>query len=354
MGQQMLERIGLGSYFNTTTPSELRALELDDYLNNYELFYTGRHAVKYIIDALLLTRAGNTIWLPNYYCQHVTRWMHKCYSNISFYEIEPFSPEATFSLDQFTEEQDIVILNNFWGLYTYTIPNSKNRPVFIEDHSHGWLSNSCLHSQADYCFASLRKTLPIPLSGIAWSKTNHLDFGAANTFEQESFIGAWDDMEKAMAMKTALLNGSTAYQKEDYLSKIFDFEHFLDQQHQVVALYEAHKKEIRSYLHKDYRAYKTENLAYLSGKIENTKAFKILDSAKNFTFGLSLVFKDRETLSDVKSYLVKNNIFPAELWPDNPSTSDWKYLINVHTDFRYTFADMDYIAKTLNDWTVTQ
>lgn len=351
MTSQHLQQLGLGSSFNAIEADTLADFPIKDYIEEYQLFYTGRHAIRHLIDALSNTKKIQTIWLPEYYCQHVTAWLREVYENrISTYAINPFNPIADVDIYSFASADDLVILNNFWGLYTYKIPQQKNRPIYIEDHSHGWLSKPCLQSTADYCFASLRKSLPIPLGGIIWSKRVKLPKPAANTDAQTEFMTAWDEITKAMRLKTALLEGDIAVQKSDYLSIIDTFEHFLHEQHAVVAVFEAHKNEMIAFLSKDYKRYKKENLSFLKTHMLPTTAFTILYAENDFTFGLPLLFKDRDTLVAIKTMLVANHIYPSELWPDNQSTTALKYLLNIHVDFRYNHQDMRYITKILNNW----
>ncbi|MDP5232006.1 MAG: hypothetical protein NWQ38_16550 [Cellulophaga sp.] len=351
MISQHLQQLGLGSSFNAIEAHSLADFSIGDYVKEYQLFYTGRHAIRHLIDALSNTKKIQTIWLPEYYCQHVTAWLRKVYENrISTYAINPFNPKADADIYSFASADDFVILNNFWGLYTYKIPQQKNRPIYIEDHSHGWLSKPCLQSTADYCFASLRKSLPIPLGGIIWSNSLKLPKPAANTDAQTEFMTAWDEITKAMALKTALLKGDNTIQKSDYLNIITKFEYFLHEQHSVVAVSKIHKEILVQFLSRDYGYYKKENLAFLKQYLLDTENFKVLYSKNDFTFGLPLVFKDRENLNKVKKELVENDIYPSELWPDNHCTTDLKYLLNIHVDFRYTLEDMNHIATTLNTY----
>lgn len=351
MTSQHLKQLGLGSSFNQITENTLIDFNIHDHLNDYQLFYTGRHAIRHLIDRIKETKEIHKIWLPEYYCQHVTAWLRQVYQDdIAIYTIYPFDSKTAFDTYNFATANDIVIFNNFWGVYAYAYPNEKNRPIFIEDHSHGWLSKPCLNSTADYCFASLRKTLPVALGGIIWSTQHNLPEPEEDTSSQNDFMHAWDEITKAMALKTALLKGDNTIQKSDYLSIITKFEYFLHEQHSVVAVSKIHKEILVQFLAKDYGYYKKENLAFLKQSLLDTDNFKVLYSKNDFTFGLPLVFKDRENLNKVKKELVENNIYPSELWPDNHCTTDLKYLLNIHVDFRYNLEDMDHIATALNTY----
>ena len=61
-------------------------------------------------------------------------------------------------------------------------------------------------------------------------------------------------------------------------------------------------------------------------------------------------FNNLEDFTDFKTYLIKQNIFPANLWPSNNLDLEWKYFYNIHVDFRYTIDDMAFLAETINNW----
>lgn len=355
MKTEHLKLLGIGSSFNAVEARTLENFNLENYIKKYQLFYTGRHAIRHLIDHLQETKTISKIWLPNYYCQHVTAWLKQVYQNsIETYSINPFEIKTSFNSYHFASSEDIVILNNFWGIYNYHLPQEKNKPIFIEDHSHGWLSDSCLHSNADYCFASLRKTLPVPLGGIIWSNKNSLPEKSKNFKEQRDFTIAWNEILKAMKLKTKKLHGDESILNQEYLQLIAEYEQFLHEQHQVVTVQQEHGNVLKTFLNKDYRSYKSVNLSYLIPQIKTNNFFQIISLKKDFSFGLHLVFKDRAVLNMLKSDLIRNKIYPSELWPDNAIEFELKFLLNIHLDFRYSKKDMDFIAITLNNWVLNQ
>lgn len=350
----MENKAGIGSFFHSTDADAITNFNTQDYITNYSLFYTGRHAIKYIFDKLIAEENIAKIWLPKYYCQHVTSWLQKCYSTIHFYTIDPFNPEHQLNVLDFATDKDIVLLNNFWGLFHYNIPTTANKPFCIEDHSHGWLSSGCLTSKADYCVASLRKTLPIPLGGILWQpngKTQNNNTSIGNV--DPVFYDNWDLVNKAMQLKQNYIYNNSVNDdtlKQKYLNLISDSENYLQHQYQVISVKEEHRKLIGLYLNKNYTHYKKHNLEYLIQNLNKNDNYLILKNNKNTTFGLHLVFKDLDTLQSVKKHLIQKGIYPSELWPGNEQTNSWSFLLNIHIDFRYTIKDMAYIAASLNQW----
>lgn len=349
-----LNSIGLGSFFHKTEAEDLPHYNLSLFIPNYELFYTGRHAIKYLLKDLLSKNAYSTIWLPKYYCQHVTAWLQQNFSNINFYTINAFCKEdESLHILNFATANDIVILNNFWGVFEYQLPKTKKKPIIIEDHSHGWLSPSCLQSKADYCFASLRKTLPIPLGGILWKPNgSKININSLLLKKDQEFYNNWDTIEKAMQLKTDYFKNNITNNKDVYLNLIAQSENYLHTQYNVITLKEQHKKYIEAFLHKNYTKNKKENLKTIYTAIETNNNFKVIKYNKLVTFGLQLAFKERTSFNLLKSHLISNDIYPSELWPGNDtSDKNYNFLLNIHVDFRYSKNEALHIVTTINKWT---
>ncbi|MEP0213481.1 MAG: hypothetical protein ABJD66_09730, partial [Cellulophaga sp.] len=298
----------------------------------------------------------STIWLPKYYCQHVTNWLQQNFSNINFYSINAFcKTEEQLRILDFATENDIVILNNFWGVFEYQLPTTKKKPVIIEDHSHGWLSTGCLQSKADYCFASLRKTLPIPLGGILWKPNGQkININGLLLKQDQNFYENWNTIEKAMLLKADYLKNNITNNKDVYLNLIAKSENYLHKQYDVIQLKEEHKQYIKTFLNKNYTKTKTLNLETIYTAIKPSDNFKVLRYNNLVTFGLQLAFKERTLFNSLKLYLISNNIYPSELWPGNETNIvNYNFMLNIHIDFRYTKNEAEYIVETLNKWTKT-
>ncbi|WP_158976806.1 hypothetical protein [Cellulophaga sp. L1A9] len=344
-----INTIGLGSFFPKTNAASLEEFDALRSIQNYALFYTGRHAIKHVLTLLQKRRNIRKIWLPKYYCQHVTSWLKTNFDGIDTYDIDPFFENSTLNFEEFATDEDVVILNNFWGIYEYKIPTQTNRATFIEDHSHGWQSAACKESKADYCFASLRKTLPVPLGGILWQPNGQEKLSVDEHSITEDFSRVWNQIDKAMTLKQnfkAKAIGSV----NEYLKSIGETESFLHHQYTVIPVEKEHKAYLLKYISKDYNAVKNNNFKYIIKKIAPNSEFEILKKEKHTSFGLELVFKHRDSFDTLKQHLIHNKIYPSELWPDNSLDHHYKYALNLHIDFRYTEEAMDYIAAQINSW----
>lgn len=341
---------GFGSSFSYI---EYNDKAINDCPNNFlpintKLFYSGRHAIKYVIDRILLDQDITTFWIPEYYCQHVAKWLKTNYNNIKTYPVNPLHHNHMINGDEFMGPNDVILVNNFWGISQCLFQCTIKQTLVIEDHSHGWLSNSCKQSKADFCIASLRKSVPVPLGGIAWKpngeKIKDIEAPLSNVFDT-----IWNNIESSMSMKkeyefTEFKNESL---KNDFLKLVYEAEDAMHHNFELVTVNDSHRTLICDYLKIDYLKLKQKNFKALIASLKNNKAFNIV--TKNTTpFGLTLHFNNFEFMSAFKTYLVKSNIYPSLLWPDN--ITNYGYFLNIHIDYRYNEIEMQHISNIINNF----
>ncbi|TDS13431.1 hypothetical protein DFQ03_2720 [Maribacter caenipelagi] len=344
--------IGYGSFIEGTYGRKLPQVTKPDFGETI-LFYAGRYALKYLIKRISADTDIDTIWMPQYYCPFVKEWMHHEFDTIKYYYVDPFDASSKIDWSQFKSTNDVVMVNNYWGLKDTDIPDG-DRPIIIEDHSHGWLSEGSLNSKADFCFASLRKTLPIPMGGIAWkpkaSKSN-ICLNKSDIFDGYAGVNpmnnAWNTIVGSMQLKE---NCSEHHQKERYLEQYMNGELMVRSIYDVYEVSAPHADFINQHIHTDFNSFKKRNADYTFSKLHKNNAFKIVRHETKAPFGLLLAFKSLDTLNELKKHLVTNQIYPALLWPKNDLTTTYTYLLNIHMDYRFDTNDLDYIITTINNW----
>ena len=292
--------------------------------------------------------------MPKYYCPFVKNWLEINFKNIKYYNVNPFDTEAQVDFTPFNQHKDLILVNNYWGLKMYNLPKDQ-RPIIVEDHSHGWLSKGCIKSEADFCIASLRKTLPVPLGGIAWkpkeskSKVSLPQINSkTNNNTQVTMQTAWSKVQLAMNKKSSCIS---VKHKNEFLTLYSEGEQLLRDTHEILPLKTEHATVVKHFLFKNFNGYKKKNLNYIKSLLTPNTDFKILDNSNHIPFGLLLIFKDSEKLTTLKKFLISKSIYPAELWPENQIGYNYKFLLNIHIDFRYNTTDLNYIAEKLNLWT---
>ncbi|MBQ0740833.1 hypothetical protein J9332_41830, partial [Aquimarina celericrescens] len=79
------------------------------------------------------------------------------------------------------------------------------------------------------------------------------------------------------------------------MSKISTTEVYLHNHYKVVSIKKEHRDMMEKYLNFDYNKPKQSNLNILFSNLIKTDKFKIIKKGNIVSFGLNLVFKDKET-----------------------------------------------------------
>jgi hypothetical protein len=223
-----------------------------------------------------------------------------------------------------------------------------NNAFIIEDHTHDLTSEWALNSTAHYCFASLRKSLPVAAGGIVWSPQK---------LELPEVMAEKDVSAAACYIKLSAMHLKKAYLNQHYNDK----QAFRNLYTSSESLFEAHETNgalpsiIQSAINtipiEILRARKINNYKYLSNAVHKKEIIwqpKIQDGCP---FGFILFFKEASERDKMKAYLIKNNIYPVVLWPNQKETEAKAFsekILLIHCDVRYNSADMQCIAETIN------
>lgn len=135
-------------------------------------FATGRAALIALCRNWIRAHPNARLFVPEYFCSEVVSSL--CVANvpIEFYADDPrlSGPE----LDRLPVSRwDMVLAVNYFGIRSaaqWTAWRDVTPSIaLIEDHTHDPQSRWAMSSRADFAFASLRKTIPVPDGAIAWS-----------------------------------------------------------------------------------------------------------------------------------------------------------------------------------------
>lgn len=115
---------------------------------------------------------GRTLHVPHYFCAAVAASWQKAGMVLRRYDDAPDLPHPDWNSLK-TAQGDIVLAVNYFGIRNkepwYAWRRHQPAVILFEDHTHDPVSAWALSSEADYAFASLRKTLPVPDGGLLWS-----------------------------------------------------------------------------------------------------------------------------------------------------------------------------------------
>lgn len=311
-------------------------------------YSSGRHA----LEAIICQEKWKRIWIPSYFCYEVIGHLSSLGIEIKLYSDNPLvycEDDIIRSLP--FNNGDVLLRMNYFGLRT--IRSNEELPVpVIEDHTHDIISDWALNSNADWCIASIRKTLPVAAGGILWSplkKKLPQQLKSTNNCEQMAEI-RYD----AMQMKKK-------YFKEGGDKDIFRNKYILSEEMiEKLSISGMDKKSFEIFNSIDVDEWTSKRktnwiTAYniLSDKFNILKPYNI----DNFNpFSLIFICNSMEDRGNLRSYLIQRSIFPAILWkiPENTtfdSTLDFSNkMLSVHCDARYTKSDIERMCKTITEY----
>lgn len=313
--------------------------------NDNILFTDGRQSLEAVIESENII----TLWVPDYFCHESIAGLKKRGIRINFYPCNPLSNPNHIIEDIKFESDSAFLVMNYFGLHSKPKYVSRNC-IVIEDHSHCLTSDWARNSDADWCIASLRKTLPIADGGIAWSpkgKTlKSLPFPSQHTLRNSACRYA------AMKMKADFLEGRNI-NKSTYLDEFRVTEQNFD--NLPISSIAERSRIIASTLDINiWNNIKRDNWNTLANNLicEGFSIIRPADS-KLTPFSLVMLFDSQKKRDDIRIRLIKNSVYPAILWslPDNVSYQSKDFsnkMLSIHCDARYGHRDMTMLASIIN------
>ena len=145
--------------------AESGKVSLYDIYSDVREYASGRHA----LEALYKFKGWNRIWIPAYFCYEVIDYLRNLGVKVCFYDDDPLKNNDSEVVKNLPYKNgDVILRMNFFGIRGFRSNAGIGVPV-IEDHTHDLLSEWAQKSDADYCIASVRKSIPIASGGILWS-----------------------------------------------------------------------------------------------------------------------------------------------------------------------------------------
>lgn len=317
---------------------------LTDVYHNAVLMADGRQCIV----ALVRQYGWKRMWMPEYFCYEVIASVVEMTGiKVMFYHDQPLVVDEQKMVEILPfEKGDVLLRVNYFGLREHR--SNKNIPVpVIEDHSHDLLGHWALYSDADWCIASLRKSLPVPEGGMMWSpKGFSCSVPMENIGEKEEIATTrWEGMQ----MKAAYLNGITM-KKESFRKKYLETEEWFE--YADVQPIDQRSKEYIERL---------DINAWMGAKLRNWRLLHKLVSADCLLpedasctpFSFVLLTENKETRERLRHHLIEQAVYPAVLWnvPDNCSEDVQNFshrMLSIHCDGRYTENDIRQLANIIN------
>lgn len=319
---------------------------IQDIYTQSNLFFSGRTALYNLIQKGVALYNWQNIYLPEYYCHDVDAFIKALPVNVLYYNDGPYNTEIidTAALDK---KNNAFIHVNYFGLNAYS-RLELNNAFIIEDHTHDLTSEWALNSTAHYCFASLRKSLPVATGGIIWSPQK-LELPQVTEEKNLGNTAAYMKLA-AMFLKKEYLNEHYT-NKQDFRNLFINSESLFESHETNGALPSIIQSAIKTIPIETLRVRKINNYKHLSNAILEKEIVWQHQIQDMCPFGFILFFREAKQRDKMKAYLIKNNIYPAVLWPNQKATKAKEFsekILLIHCDVRYNLADMQCIAETIN------
>lgn len=314
--------------------------------SKFRFFANGRHA----IEALILQEKWHRIWVPAYFCYEVVASIAGTGIQIMLYDDYPLNNDDDNLLSSLQfKDSDVLLRVNYFGLRDFR--SNKRLPVpVIEDHTHDLISRWATNSDAKWCVASVRKTLPVAAGGILWSPVN------ACLPKQPSISCECESMSimryEAMKMKSAYLNHGG--NKTEFRKKYISSEYVLDSL-QISGM-DTISCEIACNIDlAEWTSRRKDNWEYANMLLKSR--FNVLQPPLGVNpFSLVIYFEDSLERDRFRNYLINHNIYPAILWrlPNESLFADAldfsRRIISIHCDARYNRNDIEKMCSIINSY----
>jgi hypothetical protein len=334
-----------GSDFHLIPECHYTQLRLTNTYRDVVMMADGRHC----IIALIRQERWRRLWMPEYFCYDVIKTIKQLTGiEIALYPDYPLAKDKDIIKNLPYADGDVLFRINYFGMRNHR--SEKDIPVpVIEDHTHDLMGHWALYSDADWCIASLRKSLPLPEGGILWSpKKKNVTIKLTNTEDNQRIANMrW----QAMQMKYDYLNG-TLSDKETFRKLYVETEEWFDTAE--LSLIDERSKDYLSRFDIDqWQKSKKNNwrLLYslLSNKIQSLQPEDDLCTM----FSLVLLAESQEQRDMIRHRLIERSVYPAILWqvPEktNEDVQDFSHrMLSIHCDGRYSEEDIRLLAEIVN------
>ncbi|PZF74036.1 hypothetical protein [Taibaiella soli] len=348
----MIKEYGSDFHYLAECPEIKGKKFLEDYLGkDYQLHFSGRTALYSLIKNGIENLGWKRICFPEYFCHGVIDYIRRLDIDVLYYNDGPYVAEFDSSqFAAFDTADTAIFIVNYFGCQKTKVLNVE-KAVVIEDHTHNPVSAWALRSSADFCIASLRKTMPIPAGGLLWSpKRKQLP---VNVGDERSFVNSCFFMNlSAMVLKAEYLNGGNVA-KQDFRDLFIESESMYSDIRIQGPLPEFGFRMINYVPVNSLIETKTRNLKLLQELIdvdfETVQGYQI----DEVPLGLIILNESKEIRDRLRAYLAARNIYTAVLWPNQPTAQGRDFsdsMLLLHVDIRYDANDIAYMAKTLQHW----
>lgn len=309
-------------------------------------FANGRHAI------LTAVQVGGykRLWVPVYFCHEVIASIRKAGIEVVFYDDYPLQKHDDDVVRNLPYRgKDALLRLNYFGWRKWRDNSDIPVPV-IEDHTHDLIGHWARNSNADWCLASLRKSLPLPEGGVLWSPKGYTVKPPVSTAENDTCV---EERLRGMMLKRDYLCGEKV-EKNTFRGLYLSTEDQIGELN-ISGISQVCLEILMSFDIKKWYEDKKRNWEYLTHIEGIPEERSMLEDSLNCTpFSIVLEMSTDARCAEVRKKLIENDVYPAVLWSLPESCVDYsrafsfsRRMLSVHCDGRYTLEDMEKLSCLL-------
>lgn len=331
-----------GSDFHFVVADSSQSYSIADFYPKANYYADGRQALIHLYQY----QGWERLWMPEYYCYDVIESLKEAGLNLRFYADFPGYTDDSKTLEAiqrngFFKPNDAILRVNYFGTRSYRSSDRLSVAAVIEDHTHDLIGGWAINSHADWCFASLRKSLPVPEGGMLWSPVGlKLPPAPISSSENEKIAATrWE----AMKLKARYLNEEDV-EKTAFRERFVNTEDFFDHA-PIYSLDVESLQYLKTFNVRSWYNQKRDNWEQLRDiKKDGVRVMKT-ENMECYPFSLVLLFDSSDKRDRVRKELIVNQIYPAVLW-NVPNTTEGEIfqisrgMLSIHCDGRYNAEDI--------------
>ena len=326
---------------------------LDPWSERGIYFGSARHALRALIKDAASDRGWRRIWLPSYFCSEVFEAIGLSGLELRVYSAAPGGVEWPLSL----VAGDVLLVVNLFGMRGRAPAQELADGVeVIEDHTHDPWSDWAAESRADWCIASLRKTLPIPDGSVLWSPVGR-ELPPVPSLSTEHALASLDKWA-GMSLKALYLAGAPV-EKRTFREMMVSAETRLGVG-EPSAISPLSAALLPTLPTRSLREQRAANFARFSTRMLGSPGVEVLrpDGPGACAFSAVLLFETAERREQVRQALIGARIYPAVLWPlEGPTVRCVpeghldlsRRTLSIHCDARYSGDDIERVARLVRE-----
>ncbi|PRQ03814.1 hypothetical protein [Enhygromyxa salina] len=306
--------------------------------------------------ALVEQRGFARVWLPSYVCEELTAAAGASLRSYPDHPDHPGQPFDPAKLLELAKPGDAVVRINYFGLRgpSPAVDLRAAGLVVIDDHTHDPCGPWAVACDADYAFASLRKSLPLPDGALLWSPVGAPLPAAPAPCEPAAA------KLSAMLLKRLYLDGH-AVDKATFRELALAGERTLGALGGV-GISPTSRALLGALEVKRLREDRRNNFVHFIRTLDG--AVEVLEPDPRSRGGLApfacvLRLDTRARRDALRAGLIARNIYPALLWDLDPfvghrarfaaSCALADRLLALHCDARYGRADLERVARAVRE-----